>query len=156
MLVKSLLIVSFIGMSLACDTALFMSKCLPYTQKMGEFAQKAQASGGAPNIAQLNTMCCLVNLQVTCIKDTKCDQHPQFKDQLAPLQEQLDGLCSSYTYEEGCLEGADGAKPEGAKAESGGAEAEAESKDGDAGAHGIIPSILTLAATLTALFKIYH
>jgi len=131
MLVKSLFILAFIGCAVAddCSPLAFATKCNKYTELMQEIMK-----AGITDLESINKMCCVINLQVTCITDMNCGD--KFDGSLSGMKAQLGTVCGDYTFEESCLGGPGGATAEsgGAQAESGGAEAESESSGAAEGA----------------------
>lgn len=150
MFVKSVLIVSFIGLAAACNLQDFQDKCQKYQNQM-----QALSQGDTP--PDFGKLCCLLNLQVTCINDAGCAQ--TLGQTMQPIKAQIKQMCGTYKYDAGCLESNSAPEPASEPAPSGGAEPEGkpEEKAGeDSGAAALIPSLLATIATISALFRIYH
>jgi hypothetical protein len=69
--------------------------CQEYNKKLATLAKAAAQGSG-----DVNEMCCVLNEQVTCIKKNKDCNAEQL---LASAETQIKTICSTYTYEVGCL-----------------------------------------------------
>jgi len=114
MLAKLVVIAALIALACAgCGDV--ESKCGKFQKKMKELAESGSGSK--------DEMCCILNEQVTCVTSQDCAQVDQI---LAPAKAQIQALCGSYSYTEGC-----------------------------SGSWSIVPS-LTLMSVLTIILRFYY